>query len=118
MQVSPRTLAQLVWSGQPIALPNQDIIVIGRADPTSLGQVDLDLAKFGGTAEAGVSRMHAKLIWDGQWMLQDLNSKNGTFVGERQIQPFARLPLSHRATIRFGSARFEFQQMKSESYLP
>lgn len=116
VKVSVRTLAQLVWDGQPIALPNQDTILIGRADPRSLGQVDLDLSKFGGTAEAGVSRIHAKLIWDGQWMLQDLNSKNGTFVGEIQIQPFERTPLRGRAIIRFGIARFEFHQVEKESY--
>lgn len=115
MKDSPRTPAQLVWKGQTISLPNQDTIVIGRTDPTSLGQVDLDLSKFGGTAEAGVSRIHAKFIWDGHWILQDLNSKNGTFVAERQIPSFDRIPLSYRDTIRFGSVRFEFHQMKSES---
>lgn len=108
VKASPRIMAQLSWRGQSISLPNQDVIVIGRADPRSLGQVDLDLSKFGGTAEAGVSRIHAKLIWDGQWMLQDLNSKNGTFVGEIRISSFMRTPLSNGAIIRFGTVRFDF----------
>ena len=37
------------------------------------------------TDDPDLSRRHARLIWNGSsWMLEDLNSSNGTFIGEFQ----------------------------------
>ena len=37
------------------------------------------------TDDPDLSRRHARLIWNGSsWILEDLNSSNGTFIGEFQ----------------------------------
>jgi len=46
-----------------------------------------------------LSRRHARIFWNGSaWMLEDLNSSNGTFIGEFQ----AASRLSAPAAIRDG----------------
>ena len=56
-----------------------------------------------------VSRRHARLAWrDGAWFLEDLSSRNGTFVGEfaasRSVAGAIRLEPS--AIFRVGNTRF------------
>ena len=37
------------------------------------------------TDDPDLSRRHARIVWNGtSWMLEDLNSSNGTFIGEFQ----------------------------------
>ena len=37
------------------------------------------------TDDPDLSRRHARIVWnDSSWMLEDLNSSNGTFIGEFQ----------------------------------
>ena len=37
------------------------------------------------TDDPDLSRRHARILWNGSaWMLEDLNSSNGTFIGEFQ----------------------------------
>jgi len=50
-------------------------VVIGRVEPCQLVLPD----------DPEVSRRHARLLWNGSsWILEDLGSSNGTFVGEFQ----------------------------------
>ena len=47
-----------------------------------------------------VSRQHVEILFIGdRWWIQDLNSANGTFIGDRQIE---REPLKNGARIRLG----------------
>jgi hypothetical protein len=67
--VTPLLLA-LDWTGGA-----RDALVVGR-DP------DCDVA----LQEPTVSRQHARLLFrDGNWMVQDLESTNGTVVNGRQV---------------------------------
>jgi hypothetical protein len=76
------TLLALDWTA-----PSQELIV-GRGSRCDIGLTDTT-----------VSRRHARLVWrDGGWVLQDLGSKNGTYlngrrVGRCQLRPGDRLAL-------------------------
>ena len=55
---------------------------------------------------AGVSRQHARIIIDdrGQWVLEDLNSTNGTFVRDEkgEYQRVSRIGIQEDTVIRLG----------------
>lgn len=55
---------------------------------------------------AGVSRQHARIIIDdrGQWVLEDLNSTNGTFVRDEkgEYQHVSRIGIQEDTVIRLG----------------
>lgn len=54
-------------------------------------------------AARDVSSQHAVLQWAGdRWELQDLGSRNGTFVDDVRIAPGAKVPAPAGATIRCG----------------
>src|SRR5688572_5893787 len=53
-----------------------------------------------------VSWRHASLRWTGQaWELQDLGSKNGTFLDGRRIAPGTRTLLRMGSELRFGDTK-------------
>lgn len=84
---------------------------LGRFDPDS-GPVDVDL---GPLPEATyVSRHHAEIRNEnGQWILKDLGSRNGTFWRSGGSGQFQRVAsdqnLSSGDEIALGNARFEFK---------
>lgn len=56
-----------------------------------------------GIAARDVSGEHAVLQWSGtQWVLRDLGSRNGSYVGEVRLAPGGRAPLAVGATLQFG----------------
>jgi pSer/pThr/pTyr-binding forkhead associated (FHA) protein len=80
--------------GRVIALPPQQIpldvdgFVIGR-------EPDCHLA----VPSPAVSRRHAQLrLQDGQWSIEDLRTRNGTWVNGQRIH--SRTPLNHNDEIR------------------
>ena len=55
-----------------------------------------------------VSRRHARIVvTDGKALLEDLASKNGTFLGDVRVS--APVPLEDGAEIRLGSLRVTFR---------
>ncbi|BCM92105.1 oxoglutarate dehydrogenase inhibitor [Abditibacteriota bacterium] len=82
---------------------------VGRFDPES-GPVDVDLAQL--PESVYISRHHAEVnLRDGQWLVKDLGSRNGTFV--KNAAGFTRVtgetPVANGDEVAFGNARFEFQ---------
>ena len=62
-------VVQLETAGSP------PTVSIGRAAPSELVISD----------DPDLSRRHARIFWNGtSWMLEDLDSSNGTFIGEFQ----------------------------------
>jgi hypothetical protein len=60
--------------------------------------------------DAAVSWRHASLRWTGRaWELQDLGSRNGTFLDGKRIDPGARVPLRMGARLRFGEGAHEWE---------
>jgi DNA-binding winged helix-turn-helix (wHTH) protein len=87
---------RLIWRGQRITLEDGRH-TIGR-DPNA--DIYLD--------STSVSRRHASIrIADGQALLEDLGSKNGTFVGKRRIDSITALADGDR--IRIGSIELTFR---------
>src|SRR5258708_9700457 len=71
-----------------LSLPEGQIIILGRADPSNRLQPTVDLSKFGGIG-SGTSRMHASLRREkGDWLMEDLASSNGTWVNGERLTPF------------------------------
>ncbi|MBN1873631.1 MAG: FHA domain-containing protein [Anaerolineae bacterium] len=62
-------------------------VVLGRQDPIEHVYPDVDLTNFGGE-DAGVSRRHACIRFQGQQAyVEDLGSRNHTFVNGQQLYP-------------------------------
>lgn len=83
-------------------LPISGKVVIGRADPSSASQPDIDLVPFG-ALQHGVSRLHAsiELRYD-SLIICDLGSSNGTYVNNLRLPPHQPHLLRDRDEIRFG----------------
>lgn len=84
-------------AGSKLDLGDKKEIVIGRAANSDLVISD----EF-------ASNMHAKLVLVGdEWVLQDLNSTNGTYLdGKRVTTP---VTMSAGATIRIGTTTFDLR---------
>ena len=75
---------------------------IGREDVASSNFPEIDLNPYGGV-EGGVSRRHARLRWQqGQWMVEDLQSVNYTFVNRQKLSPGTPYPLQDGDELRLG----------------
>lgn len=86
---------RVVWNGRVIPL-REGVNTIGRADDST---VCVDSSK--------VSRRHARILVTGnRAVLEDLGSKNGTYVGSRRIE--APTSLQDGDEIRVGSAGIVF----------
>jgi DNA-binding winged helix-turn-helix (wHTH) protein len=75
-----RALAQIEWEGGVLRLMEGEN-VIGRGEDVAV-RIDVD----------GVSRRHARIVADGgQFTLEDLGSKNGTYLREQRLEASAAL---------------------------
>jgi hypothetical protein len=55
-----------------------------------------------------VSSQHARMVWDGvNWWVEDLGSKNGTFIGELRLPPMKPYILPVGAMLRLGDVILE-----------
>ena len=101
--------ARLMIGGQQVMVPQKAEAVIGRADIASGWNPEVALTPFGGTPEAGVSRKHAKLVWQGaSWAIEDLNSVNGTYVRGARIVPNQRTPINAGDALQLGKLQLTF----------
>jgi pSer/pThr/pTyr-binding forkhead associated (FHA) protein len=84
-------------AGSKIDLADKKEVLIGRSSASDLVISD----EF-------ASNMHAKLVRVGdEWVLQDLNSTNGTYLdGKRVTTP---MTMSPGATIRIGTTTFDLR---------
>ncbi len=84
----------------------QEALIIGRTN--SKGNPDVDLSPY--TLEPyEISRQHARL-WKSKdgWLLEDLNSVNGTYVNDTRLAPFERMPLKSTDKVSFSRIAFTF----------
>lgn len=93
----PSSLAyRLIWGDREVALTAGENL-LGR-DPEVAVWIDLN----------SVSRRHARIvISDGVAKLEDLGSRNGTYVGDRKVT--APVRLANGDQIRMGKARLVFR---------
>jgi len=93
-------VCRIVWGPREVSLADGENLV-GR-DPASAIPVD----------DPRVSRHHARIVVaGGAARLEDLASKNGTFLGDRRIA--SSEPLSDGDEIRIGPARLVFRCFRS-----
>ena len=108
---APATAPKLVVEadGQSFDLAGKSEILIGREDPISNIYPDVDLTPHGGE-EGGVSRLHAKIFLQGsQYMVEDENSTNFTFVNKQKLAPKTPTPINNGDEIRLGRVVMKFQ---------
>ena len=103
------TCPRLVVTGAPIPLL-QDEVLIGRVKPEVTPAPDVDLVPHGGD-RMGVSRHHARMLQgSGGWVLEDLESTNGTFLNGEQVSPGQQVRVRPGDLIRFGTLTLIFYE--------
>jgi hypothetical protein len=108
---APATTAKLVVEADNATfdLSGKSEAMIGREDPVSNIYPDVDLTPHGGE-EGGVSRLHAKIFLQGsQYMIEDQNSTNFTFVNRQKLQPKTPTPINDGDEVRLGRVTMKFQ---------
>jgi len=77
--------------------------LLGRSDRKARLFVDVDLAGEDGQA-FGVSRRHARMHFsNGHFLLEDLESLNGTYLNGRKLRPYLPEVLHDSDEIKLGS---------------
>src|SRR6266436_3342480 len=94
---------------QEFDLSGKDTIAIGREDAVSNIFPDVDLTPHGGE-EGGVSRMHARIFLEnGQYMLEDENSTNFTFLNRQRLAGKTPTLLHDNDEIKLGRVLLRFK---------
>jgi len=90
-------------------LSGKDNVIVGREDAVSNIFPDIDLTPHGGE-EGGVSRMHARIfVENGQYMLEDENSTNFTFLNRQRLTGKTPTPLHDNDEIKLGRVLLRFK---------
>ena len=88
---SPRLIIQA--DNAVVDLRGKSEALVGREDPVSNVYPDVDMTPHNGE-EGGVSRIHAKILINGnQYMVEDQNSTNSTFVNRQKLAPKTPTPI-------------------------
>jgi hypothetical protein len=104
-------LARLVVEAdnQEFDLSGKDTITLGREDAVSNIYPDVDLTPHGGE-EGGVSRLHARIfVENGQYLLEDENSTNFTFLNRQRLAAKTPTPLHDNDEVRLGRVLLRFK---------
>ena len=95
---------------QEFDLSGKDNVLIGREDAVSNIFPDVDLTPHGGE-EGGVSRMHARIfVENGQYMLEDENSTNFTFLNRQKLAAKTPTLLHNDDEIKLGRVLLRFKE--------
>jgi hypothetical protein len=95
---------------QEFDLSGKDNVLIGREDAVSNIFPDVDLTPHGGE-EGGVSRMHARIfVENDQYMLEDENSTNFTFLNRQKLTAKTPTPLHDNDEIKLGRILLRFKE--------
>ena len=78
-------------------------ICLGRLDPPAELDTVVDLENMGGLAK-GVSRCHARISrYNGDLIIEDLGSLNGTFLNAKKLSPYTPVKLEIGDYIHLGT---------------
>jgi hypothetical protein len=96
-------------NNQEFDLSGKDNITIGREDAVSNIFPDVDLTAYGGE-EGGVSRLHARIFNEnGQYMLEDENSTNFTFLNRQRLAGKTPTALNDNDEVKLGRVLLRFK---------
>jgi len=92
-------------------------LVLGRPSPSAHAEL-VDLSVFEGY-RYGVSRQHA-MLWrsaDDVLLIEDLGSRNGTFIDGQRLQPLKRYMLNHDDRLQLGELflRLRFESVRADT---
>lgn len=109
-QAPVEPMARILLSAQNVLIdllaPPETGLIIGRTHGKA--QADIDLGPYD-AADAGISRQHARLLrQETNWLIEDLNSRNGTYVNNVRLTPGAPRPLKDGDIIRCSHMSFVF----------
>lgn len=77
----------ITGTGTILSLPASEEVLLGRSSAYDDEPADVDLGPHG-AMQAGVSRHHARLRYAAEgWLLEDLNSTNGTSLNGTPVEP-------------------------------
>ena len=95
-------------SGTEFTLPSQPAARIGRRDPITGIQPEIDLSAI--DADRSCSRQHAKIVREGdQYLLiEDLGTTNGTFLNGKGLKTGIAMEIRDGDALRFGSVALVF----------
>jgi len=94
---------------QEFDISGKNNVTIGREDAVSNIYPDIDLTPHGGE-EGGVSRLHAHLfVQNGQYMIEDENSTNFTFVNRQRLAAKTPTQLHDNDEIKLGRVLLRFK---------
>ena len=108
---APALVARLIVEAdnQEFDLSGKDNVTIGREDAVSNIFPDVDLTPHGGE-EGGVSRLHARIfVENGQYMLEDENSTNFTFLNRQRLSGKTPTPLHDSDEVKLGRVLLRFK---------
>ena len=89
---------------------NREKVVLGRSKQES----DVVISN-----DASVSRCHAQVIRQGdKYYLEDLQSKNGTFLEEQRLKPYKPKELTDGMQVRLGDSCFTFRMLIDRNTIP
>jgi len=84
-------------------------VLIGREDPDQRLIPDINFESYGGT-DAGVSRQHARVRFDGtQWQLEHLSQTNKTFINDVGVAYGQSRPLKNGDLVFIGRLTLLFR---------
>ncbi|WP_261166565.1 FHA domain-containing protein [Microbacterium sp. Marseille-Q6965] len=116
---TPPTPSPSVGSHGPATTSTVSRIVITSGPKAGLElPLGTEPLTIGRSSEAGLvirddytSSHHARLVlWGDQWMIQDLDSTNGTLHDGERVQPSSPVPVQAGAPIKVGATTFELRK--------
>jgi pSer/pThr/pTyr-binding forkhead associated (FHA) protein len=103
----PNITLHIVESGQVLHLADRKEFTLGRTIEGQPILPDVDLSPFDAFT-LGVSRLHAALrIINGEVVVTDLGSSNGTRVNGQKIVPHVDYPINHGDIIALGKLKVQ-----------
>lgn len=91
-----------------VILLNHLPATLGRADPNRQLSPDIDLSPY--DPKRSISRKHARIIREGDlFYIEDLKSRNKTWLGELELTPYERQLLRRHDTIQLGLLELIFE---------
>jgi hypothetical protein len=103
----PSVSLHVVESGQVLHLSSRKEFTLGRTVEGQPILPDVDLSPFDAFT-LGVSRLHAALrIINGELVVTDLGSSNGTRVNGQKIVPHVDYPINHGDIIALGKLKIQ-----------
>jgi hypothetical protein len=98
----PAVILMLATEATPIIIEGKSKLFLGRSDPGRQIVPDVDFEPMGGH-DAGISRLHAQVNYrEGKWYLKDLDSTNGTWVGDDKLIPYLPRQIETEDLIHLG----------------